>query len=77
MLAKIFALTVHTKWTYQSCLTSTSDVAVLPLTTGVAAPVLVVDLEQAVVPGAVLIDLSYLARVPPTLVLHETNPWLT
>lgn len=56
-------------------LTRAGDVAVLAPGAGVAAPVLVVDLEQPVVPGAVFVHPARLVRAASALVLHQTHPW--
>lgn len=50
--------------------TLASDVAVFPWGAGVAAPVLVVNLEQPVVARAILVDLADDISIAVTLVLH-------
>jgi hypothetical protein len=56
-------------------LTSTSDIAVLAGGTAVVAPVAVVDLEQAVVVGAVGVGSTQSSRITATLFLDKTYPW--
>lgn len=56
-------------------LTLAPDVAVFARRVRAAAPVFVVDLEEAVVPRAVVVYRPHLAGRSRALGLHQTHPW--
>lgn len=57
--------------------TGARNLAVLTSRAGVTAPILVVDLEQPVVPGSVSIHLADKVGAAGTLALHQAHPWIT
>lgn len=59
---------------YSKTLTRTSDIAVLSWGAGVAAPILVVDLEEAIVFGAILVHSTNFACIATALILNKTYP---